>query len=153
MPDRGAVDAVEPRLDPGQRADHDQRHREEQNRLRSEHLADMAAPRLTCWSHGDPEHGLKADKRHHRERAEVAVCRSQHGEQSVPNPRTRGERTRLRDHDLTLRLLAMADNRHLSTNPASEATEPFHRVTPVASLLCPRCSRYANSAFAGLGLS
>ena len=79
MPDRGTVDAVEPRFDPGQRTDQDQRHREKQHGLCAKKLADMTAPRLASRSQGDPEDRVENDQRHHRERAEVAMRRSEQG--------------------------------------------------------------------------
>ena len=45
MPDRRAVDAVEPDLDPRQRADEHEADRQEQNRFGAEQLAEVAADR------------------------------------------------------------------------------------------------------------
>ena len=62
MPDRRAVDAVEPLLHPGQRADQHQCDRQQQNRFAAEKLPDVAPRRFSRRTGDKPEDGHRADQ-------------------------------------------------------------------------------------------
>ena len=72
VPDRGAVDAVEPLLDPGQRADQDQRDRQQQHRLRAEELPDVAAGVGARRLQQRPEHAERHNEHADRDGAGLA---------------------------------------------------------------------------------
>ena len=72
MPDRGPVDAVEPLLDPWQRADQHQADREEQDRLGAEELPQIGAGRLVGWPGDGPQHAEADHEDADRRRADLA---------------------------------------------------------------------------------
>jgi len=72
VPDRGAIDAVEPLLNPRQRADQDQADRQKQDRLGTQQLPDVAPGRLTCRSRHDPQDHLGDRERRDRRRPDVS---------------------------------------------------------------------------------
>ena len=89
MPDRGPVDPVEPFLDPWKRADEHEGDREQEDRLRTQELSDIASGRFSRGSSDEPHEGPNANDEHDRRGSDFPSDEPPvHAED--PTPRTAG---------------------------------------------------------------
>jgi hypothetical protein len=72
MPDGGPVDAVEPRFHPRQRADEDQRHRQQQDGFGAEELPEVRSGILSGRTRDHPHQALDENETGDGHRPDVA---------------------------------------------------------------------------------
>ena len=87
MPDRSPVDPVEPFLDPWKRADEDEGDREQQDRLRTQELSDIASGRFSRGSSDEPHEAPDAHEEHDRRGPDFPSDEAPaHTEHATPSP-------------------------------------------------------------------